>query len=142
VDAAFQRVLYNPELAIVFAYVFGKFLLIPVGQVFGSCSAPSYFSLLSDIRAFVATCADWITGYPLHPLLAAAKLPPESLSKDHAPVIADSLNLVLSNLEAASHSNCTFVDNNGVAGLCETITLSLHNSVIAAFILFGWLAED
>jgi hypothetical protein len=142
VDAAFRRVLYTPELAIVFAYVFGKYLLIPVGQVFGSRSAPSYFSLLSDIRAFVATCADLITGYPLHSLVAAAALPPEPLPQDLVPAIADSLNPVLTDLEAASHSNCTFVDDNGVAGLRQTITLSLHNSVIAAFLLFGWPDED
>ena len=49
IDAAFRRVLYTPELAIAFAYVFRGFVLIPVGQVFGSRSAPSYFSLLSDI---------------------------------------------------------------------------------------------
>jgi hypothetical protein len=77
VDAAFRRVLYTPELAIAFVYVFGRFLLIPVGQVFGSWSAPSYFSLLLDIRAYVATCAELITGYPAHPLAAAADLPPK-----------------------------------------------------------------
>jgi hypothetical protein len=36
IDAAFRRVLYTPELAIAFAYVFQDFLMIPVGQVFGS----------------------------------------------------------------------------------------------------------
>jgi hypothetical protein len=49
IDAAFPQVLYTPELAIAFAYVFGLFLLIPIGQVFGSRSAPSYFYLLSNI---------------------------------------------------------------------------------------------
>jgi hypothetical protein len=68
IDAAFRRVLYTPELAIVFAYVFSGYLLIPVGQVFGSRSAPSYFSLLSDIRAFIATCGDLTMGHPMHPL--------------------------------------------------------------------------
>ena len=53
-DAAFRRVLYHPDLAVVFAYIFLDFLIIPVGQVFGSRSAPSYFSLMSDIRAEVA----------------------------------------------------------------------------------------
>ncbi len=142
VDAAFRRVLYTPELAIAFAYVFGQYLLIPVGQVFGSRSAPSYFSLLSDIRAYVATCADLITGYPLHPLAAAAELPPEPPPSSLVPAIADILNPVLTPLEAASHSNCCFVDDNGVAGLRSNIKQSLHKSVVSAFLLFGWPVND
>jgi hypothetical protein len=72
IDAAFRQVLYTLELAIAFAYVFKGFLLIPVSQVFGSRLAPSCFSLLSNIRAFVTTCGDLITGYPMHPLAVAA----------------------------------------------------------------------
>jgi hypothetical protein len=34
IDAAFRQVLYTPELAIAFAYVFQGFFLIPVGRVF------------------------------------------------------------------------------------------------------------
>jgi hypothetical protein len=49
IDAAFRQILYTPELSIALAYVFGIFLLIPIGQVFGSLSAASYFSLLSNI---------------------------------------------------------------------------------------------
>jgi hypothetical protein len=142
IDAAFRRVLYTPELAIVFAYVFSSYLLIPVGQVFGSRSAPSYFSLLSDIRAFVATCGDLITGHPMHPLAAAAGLPPEPLPSELAPAIADSLNQPLSLAEQACPSNCTFVDDNGVMSLRSEIRVTLHNSIIAAFLLFGWPHED
>jgi hypothetical protein len=137
VDAAFWQVLYTPGLAIVFAYVFGQYLLISVGQVFSSRSAPSYFSLLSDIRAYVATCADLITGYPLHPLAAAVKLPSEPGPTSLAPAVADSLNPVLTLFQASPHSNCCFVDDNDVAGLCLTIKQSLHNSVVSAFLLFG-----
>jgi hypothetical protein len=75
IDAAFRRVLYTPELAIAFAYVFELFLLIPIGQVFGSRPAPSSFSLLSNIRAYVLTCVDLITGRPMHALAAAACSP-------------------------------------------------------------------
>jgi hypothetical protein len=55
IDSAFRRILYHPDLAIAFAYVFSNFLIIPVGQVFGSRSAPSFFSLTSDLRAYIAT---------------------------------------------------------------------------------------
>jgi hypothetical protein len=142
IDAAFRRVLYTPELAIAFAYVFTEFLMIPVGQVFGSRSAPSYFSLLSDIRAFVATCGDLITGHPMHPLAEAARLPPEPLPSELAPAIADSKNTIMSELECAQHSNSCFVDDNGVLALRSRIHSTLHNSIVAAFMLFGWPHED
>jgi hypothetical protein len=32
-EAAFRRVLYHPDMAVVFAYIFAEFLIIPVGQV-------------------------------------------------------------------------------------------------------------
>jgi hypothetical protein len=46
VKSAFRRILYSPEMAVLFAYVFGPFLIIPVGQVFGSRSAPLFLVLL------------------------------------------------------------------------------------------------
>jgi hypothetical protein len=42
INAAFWRILYHPEMASVFAYVFSIYLIIPVGQCFGSCSAPRF----------------------------------------------------------------------------------------------------
>jgi hypothetical protein len=134
-DAAFRRVLYNPELAFFFAYICGLFLLILVGQVFGSRSAPSYFSLMSDIRAYVSTCADLITGYPMHQLALDVRM-------DLAPAIANSRNLPLLHLESASPSNKTFVDDNGVLTLRANIRTALHNSAVLAFLIFGWLVDD
>jgi hypothetical protein len=141
IDEAFRQVLYTPELAIAFAYVFGIFLLIPIGQVFGSRSTPSYCSLLSDIRAYVLTCADLITGRSMHPL-AAACLPPEPMPHELGPALADDINQPMSVLECASHRNSTFVDDNGVLALCSNIPGTLHNSVVVAFLLFGWPHKD
>jgi hypothetical protein len=90
----------------------------------------------------VAACADLITGYPMHPLAAAAELPVEPSADSLAPAIADSLNTTLSVLEAELHSNCCFVDNNGVSGPQSRIQLSLHNSILSAFLLFGWPEDD
>jgi hypothetical protein len=128
-DAAFRRILYNPELAIAFAYVFGPFLLNLVGQVFGARSAPSYFSLMLDIRAYVSTCANLITGFPMHQLALDVRIPPSPLLTDLAPAIADSRNLPLSRLKSASPSNKTFVDDNNVLALRANIRTALHNSL-------------
>ena len=76
-EAAFRRVLYHPDMAVVFANIFLDFLIIPVGQVFGSRSAPSYFSLLSDIRQEVApTVALTDNGEALEDLAQSATVDP------------------------------------------------------------------
>jgi hypothetical protein len=38
--------------------------------------------------------------------------------------------------------NATFVDDNGVLALARLMTLAVYQSVIAAFILFGWPDGD
>jgi hypothetical protein len=48
----------------------------------------------------------------------------------------------MSDQECALHSNSCFVDDNGVLALCSCIHQTLHNSIIAAFLLFGWPHED
>jgi hypothetical protein len=88
------------------------------------------------------TCADLITGCPMHPLAAAACLPPEPLPHKLVPALANDLNQPMSALECASHSNSTFVDDNGVLALRLNIRGTLHNSVVAAFLLFCWPLKD
>jgi hypothetical protein len=66
VKSAFRRILYSSEMAVLFAHLFGQYLIIPVGQVFGSRSAPSFFNLASDIRADLATTGTLKENYPLH----------------------------------------------------------------------------
>jgi hypothetical protein len=112
IDGAFCEVLYIPELAIPFAHVFGIFLLLPIGQVFRFRSVPSYLSLLSDIQAYVSTCADLITGRPMHLLATAACLPSKPLPHETVPALADGINQPMSILECASHSHSTYVDDN------------------------------
>jgi hypothetical protein len=36
IDSAFRWMLYHPELAVVFAYVFQELLIVPIGNIFGS----------------------------------------------------------------------------------------------------------
>jgi hypothetical protein len=146
-DAAFRRVLYHPDLAVVFAYIFMDFLIVPVGQVFGSRSAPSYFSLMSDVRAEVASTTDLVAdGGPLEPLALSAILEPLPADWDPAsaltPVCPDALHPPLSPAELLCFANATFVDDNGVAGYRDQMRTALHQSVRAAYILFGFPHED
>jgi hypothetical protein len=78
----------------------------------------------------------------MHPLAAAACLPPEPLPGELAPAIADSRNRIMTAEECALHSNSCFVDDNGVLALRSRIHQTLHNSIVAAFLLFGWPQDD
>jgi hypothetical protein len=124
-DSAFRRILYHPDLALVFAYVFTDFLIIPVGQVFGSRIAPSYFSLTSDIRAYVATTRGLMSDSPLAALAAAAQLQPLlaqwSPSLLLAPALADTAHSPLSPLEQLTDGHSTSVDDNGVVAFRSDI---------------------
>jgi hypothetical protein len=147
VDSAFRRIIYHPDVAAVFAYVFRKYLMIPVGQVFGSRSAPSYFSLSSDLRAFVATTHDLVDPTSsLEPLAANASIPPlpSDWSPDLylAPAIADALNLPITLDDQGNFLNATFVDDNGVAAYRPDMRTALHQSVRAAYEIYGFPADD
>jgi hypothetical protein len=145
IDAAFRRILYHPDLAIAFAYVFLDYLIVPVGQVFGSRSAPSFFSLTSDIRAFVAT-THAIPAEPLTPLAANADLDPLppiwNPATDLMQACTDPRYEPLSTNEHECFLNSMFVDDNGIAAYREKMPQALHQSVISAFELYGFPDED
>ena len=141
-DSAFRRILYSPEMAILFAYVFGQYLIIPVGQVFGSRSAPSFFSLESDIRADLATTGTLVDHYPLEQLATEIILPPPPDPRDLSPAIADTMHGPMTAEEQACFHNASFVDDNGICATRENIVAALHQSLVAAFLLFGWPNDD
>ena len=147
IEAAFWRVLYHPNLAIVFAYLFGNFLLIPVGQVFGSRSAPSYFSLLSDIRAYAAATANLSPSRRGYSALVQScqinPLPEDWDPEEHlAPAVVDSINQPYSDTNRPLGSHSTFVDDNGVASYRSETRQVLEQSIQSAYILFGRPGED
>jgi hypothetical protein len=144
IDAAFRCVLYHPDLAVVFAYIFGCYVIVPVGQVIGSRLAPSFFSLLSDLRAAVASSHDLLCSFVIPALTASAIIPspPANISELITPAISDIYNPPLSKEEAANFSNCTFVDDNGILAVHHNMRAALHQSLISAFLLFGFPGDD
>ena len=140
IDSAFRRILYHPDLAVAFAYVFEAFLIVPIGQVFGSCSAPSFFSQSSDLHAYIATCGD-LSSYPHLAILEAMEMH-AAMDTPLALAIADSKNPVLSSQEQASCTNSSFVDDNGVVDMIRRIASTLHQSVVSACILYGFPGTD
>ena len=108
--------------------------------MFGSRSAPSFFSQSSDLHAYIATCGD-LSSYP-HPAILEAMETHAAMDTPLAPAIADSKNPVLSSQEQASFTNSSFVDDNGVVDLIHRITSTLHQSVVSACILYGFPGTD
>jgi hypothetical protein len=128
IEAAFWCVLYHPDLAIIFAYVFGGFLIIPASMVFGSCSAQSFFTLLLDLRDVAASSHDLLESFPISPLAASAISSHQTIWSTHsfqrwliAPIPP------LTKDEAANYSHKTFVDGNGVMAIyCHMETPSIR----------------
>jgi hypothetical protein len=145
IDAAFRRILYHPDMAIAFAYVFNDYLIVPVGQVFGSRSAPSFFSLTSDVRAWIATTQD-LPSDPLTPLAQYAELQPLPTLwnpvQDLTPACPDPYYQPHSTNEEACFLNATFVDDNGIAAYRDRMPQALHQSVVAAYTVYGFPGED
>jgi hypothetical protein len=123
-------------LAIAFAYVFNHILIIPVGQVFSSRSAPSFYCLSVDVRQALAATLPIATMENLNPLVKQCEL---HISKD-SPVIEvppDSHHPPLTPNEFASPYHKSFVDDTGVAAYVKNMLQTLNNSVVSAFGFFG-----
>ena len=52
--AAFRRGKYHPDIAVAYAYVFGSFLIIPIGGLFGPRDTPGWFCMTSELRAMAS----------------------------------------------------------------------------------------
>eukprot|EP00980_Cylindrotheca_fusiformis_P020539 scaffold7616_cov169-Cylindrotheca_fusiformis.AAC.1 len=74
ISSAFRRILYHPDMACAFAYVFDEFLLVPVGEVFGSRSAPSYYCVLADVRQALASILRPRLSVSHHPLVQQCQI--------------------------------------------------------------------
>jgi hypothetical protein len=138
VHAAFHRMLYHPDIAIVFAFVFGEFLCIPVGSVFGAQNSPSWWCILAELRAHLAACGD----FSQTPLLLAAhvELAPELSPQERQCLRQAQPDLCpqgVSAVHSDRHHQSMFVDNSAQAELRARILSSIHASEQAAYILLG-----
>jgi hypothetical protein len=141
IEAAFRRVLYHPDLAIAFAYVFDTYLMIPVGEVFGSRSAPSYYCVLADVRQALAVITPPKPASEFHSLVTHCNL----LVKSNLPMATvppDSHHPGLSGLELERAFNASFVDDNGVVAFLAHILSAINQSVDSAFTIFGASGTD
>mgnify|MGYP000010815480 CR=1 FL=1 len=146
ISAAFHRILYHPTAALVFATVFAEFLAIPAGSCFGAGNSPSFYMVLGELRAHLANAADFRGATTA--LTDAIAISPAPTAKDKATMataIADeaqpgSLSLIASS--GMLHRNSSFVDDNETADIRRFARLAMENSVLAAYVVFGFPGED
>eukprot|EP00980_Cylindrotheca_fusiformis_P018620 scaffold6176_cov173-Cylindrotheca_fusiformis.AAC.4 len=144
IASAFRRVLYHPDMACAFAYVFEDFLLVPVGEVFGSRSAPSFYCVMADVRQALAAILKPVSPVDFSPLVKQCRVQvadPRNAPIEPVPVdelYSDGLSLA----ELHAPFNSSFVDDNGVVAFQQTILSALDQSVRSAFLIFGAAGSD
>ena len=134
IDAAFRRIIYHPDLAVTFAYVFSKFLNVPVGQVVGICSSPSYFSLISDIRSYTVSTQDLVVPNEILKTLAmTASITPLpstcNQATDLTPAIEDTAHAQFSAAELENFVTAMFVDDYAVSEYRDDMQVAIHQIV-------------
>jgi hypothetical protein len=129
IDSAFRRMLYHPDLANVFAYVFqDKMLLVPLGNIFGSRNAPSWLTTPAEILAHMA---NW---------LQYQKVPdkPDEATKDtFALAVADAINKGRCSIPRFLGHHAMFVDDNIFVAIRALIAEAVACAIGSAYDCFG-----
>ena len=124
-----------------FAYVYSEYLIVPVGQVFGSRNSPSFYCVLADLREVLSACRKDVPVEALHSLVQECDLEVNQASSLMT-VPSDSHYPPLSTDELSRMYNASYVDDNAVAAFADAIEQAIHHSVIhhsvmSAFEVFG-----
>lgn len=142
ISAAYHRILYHPMMGVVFAQVFAEFLMLPIGLIFGAKSSPSWYMLPAEIRAHYAALGDF--GNLTSELANELNLPPPLTPKQQAKLTkadADSKNPG-NPQSAAPFLHSSFVDDTATAAWPEKIRQAVNQSVLSAYVVFGFPGED
>ena len=75
INSAFHRCRYHPDVAAAYAYVYGDWLVIPVGLIFGGRNSPGWFCILSELRAHLAATLSELSDLPISPLVSKIVIP-------------------------------------------------------------------
>lgn len=145
IDAAFRRVLYHPDIAAVFAYVFMEYLIIPVGMIFGARNSPSNFCLLAELRAFIGNTTDFHEDR-WTPLTDQLALPPDITAEESAlipPAVPDDIHQGVQSAPFSERSHLTmYVDDNVVVEVRQKVTPEVRRAEGSAYVVFGRPGQD
>jgi hypothetical protein len=142
ISAAFRHLIYHPILAIVFAYVFMEFLIVPVGMTFDSRSSPSFWQILAKLHSRLADVQN-LTAFPtnLAEHITLSLHPTAADIASFAPAVTNACHQGVPFFRALWHHNSMFANDNGVLGIRARILDAICNSVASAFLLFGAPAD-
>ena len=138
INAAFRRGTYHCDMAIVFAYVFMEFLLIPVGMIFGARNSPSWWDILAEWRSHLGTTKDYSTAsFPIVDNVQLIPEPPDEVRAAIPIAIADSKNHgIPDELKDRGHI-AMFVDDNCTVNIRTRIIHDINAAVGSAYDCFG-----
>jgi hypothetical protein len=143
IDSAFRRMLYHPDLAVVFAYVFQELLLVPVGNIFGSRNAPAWFTTPAEIRAHMANRLQYHEeNYELAQSIGLPDEPDEAVVASFVQAVADDKNPGRASSPEHPGHHAMFVDDNICVAIRECTPRAVAGAVGSAYDCFGDPSEN
>lgn len=143
IDSAFRRVLYHPDMAVAFAYVFMELVLLPIGLIFGGRNSPSFWCVPAEVRAHMGAVMD-LTQQNV-PLADQVQLAPELTPAEQralVPAVADALNQGIEPAYADRRHLTMFVDDDIIAAFRRHMREALRAAVASAYQCFGHPDND
>lgn len=142
ISAAYHRILYHPMVGVVFAQVFMEFLMVPCGAIFGGKDSSSFYMLPGELRARLASVGNF--GTATTSLADNIKIPPPLTLKEQSK-LAQATPDAIHQGDRHLHMpflQASFVDDTATAAWAENIRQAINQSVLAAFVIFGFPAEN
>ena len=94
------------------------------------------------MRGELATTGTLVEYFSMERTAYEIQLPPVPADDEMYPAVSDACHGPLTEDEQAGFHNASFVDDNGICATRDRIVDALHQSLVAAFILFGWPHQD
>ncbi|GKZ00904.1 hypothetical protein MPSEU_001042100 [Mayamaea pseudoterrestris] len=140
ISAAFRWLHYHPDIAVAFGTVLDKWLVIPVGQIFGGVPCPGWYMKMGELRSLIAATLDiGQATTDLSDNIILSDPPSAAESAGFGQSLRDRYNQGTRKLLGPDYKFgfSSFVDDQGVAAIGPDIREAVHRSVIAASIVFG-----
>jgi hypothetical protein len=139
INSAFHRMLYHPELAVVFAYVFQELLIVPIRNIFGSRNAPSWFTTPAQIRAHMANHLPYAAeDYDLAAALIIPDEPDEETRRTFLQqAVPDGWNKGCASIPSQPGHHLMFVDDYICVAIRRLIAEAVACAIGSAYDCFG-----
>ena len=135
--------LYHPDIAIAFTYVFMEFLMIPVGMIFGAHNSPSWWCVPAKLRAHAAAVLSYQSAdLPLAEQVQFVEPPTAVKCAAFVQAIPDAIH---QGTPAEFHDcphHAMFVDDNICAAIWLLMMDAIWSAEGSAYVWFGHPDSD